>query len=70
MRAPGLLAVVTAVAAVTLAMLATAPSARAHHSFAAQFDADRPVTLEGTVTKVEWQNPHIWVYLDVAVNGH
>lgn len=63
MRAPSVLAAVTAV---TIAMLAAAPPAKGHHSFAAQFDADRPVTLEGTVTKVEWQNPHIWVYLDVA----
>ena len=50
------LSVLTAVAAT---MLATAPAALGHHSFAAQFDADKPVTLEGTVTKVEWQNPHI-----------
>ena len=37
----------------------------AHHSFAAEFDGSKPVTLKGTVTKVEWRNPHIWVYFDV-----
>jgi hypothetical protein len=37
----------------------------AHHSFAAQFDGSKPVTLKGMVTKVEWRNPHIWVYMDV-----
>ena len=39
--------------------------ARAHHSFAAEFDAKQPVTLTGTVTKVEWTNPHVWFYIDV-----
>lgn len=38
----------------------------AHHSFAAEFDATKSVTLKGAVTKVEWANPHIWVYLDVT----
>jgi hypothetical protein len=38
---------------------------RAHHSFAAQYDADKPVTLVGTVTKVEWTNPHARFYVDV-----
>jgi Family of unknown function (DUF6152) len=37
----------------------------AHHSFAAEFDITKPVTLSGTVTRVEWANPHIWIYLDV-----
>lgn len=37
----------------------------AHHSFAAEFDANKMVTIVGAVTKLEWANPHIWVYLDV-----
>ena len=40
-------------------------SVRAHHAFAAEFDADRPVEFSGTVTKVEWINPHVWIHLDV-----
>ena len=39
-------------------------SAHAHHSFAAQFDRDRPVTLMGTVTEMKWSNPHAWIYID------
>jgi hypothetical protein len=38
----------------------------AHHSFAAEFDVKQPVALKGTVTKVEWTNPHVWIYMDVA----
>ena len=37
----------------------------AHHSFSAVFDANSPIEASGTVTKVEWQNPHAWIYVDV-----
>ena len=37
----------------------------AHHSFAAEYDINKPVTLRGTVTKVDWINPHVYLYLDV-----
>lgn len=41
----------------------------AHHAFTAEFDADQPVHLRGTVTKVEWTNPHAWIHLDVKGEG-
>lgn len=47
-----------------LCLIAVTP-ALAHHAFAAEFDAAKPVTLSGTVTKVEWENPHAWFYIDV-----
>ena len=40
-----------------------------HHSFAAVFDSGQPVELTGTVTKVEWTNPHVWFYVDVKRDG-
>jgi Family of unknown function (DUF6152) len=52
------------------AALAAAVPMFAHHSFSAEFDAQKRVNLKGTVVKVEWMNPHIWIYLDVKdANG-
>jgi DNA/RNA endonuclease YhcR with UshA esterase domain len=56
---------VVATAAVLLAA-AAARDAAAHHSFAAEFDANNPVTLKGTITKMEWINPHSWLHIDVV----
>jgi hypothetical protein len=50
---------------IVLLVIALAVRASAHHSFAAEYDAKKPVTLKGTVTKVEWVNPHGWIYIDV-----
>jgi hypothetical protein len=55
--------------AMTLGLLAgTAPFLLAHHSFSAEYDSNQPVKVTGVVTKVEWQNPHIWFFVDVKDN--
>ena len=41
----------------------------AHHAFAAEFDAERPVEFTGTVTKVEWVNPHVWIHINVNLDA-
>ena len=51
--------------AVVLVALAAAPVV-AHHAFSAEFDADRPLKLEGEVTRVEWINPHAWIHIRTA----
>ncbi len=50
---------------IAMAMIALSPRANAHHSFAAEYNADNPVTLTGSVTKMAWINPHSWIYIDV-----
>src|SRR4051812_3629387 len=57
---------VVGVVACLIAVAWAARPASAHHSFAAEFDVTKPVTLTGAVTKLEWLNPHIWLYVDVA----
>ena len=54
-----------AVAMASLALIAFAASAAAHHAFSAEFDQNRPVLLEGALTKADWMNPHAWIYIDV-----
>ena len=53
------------VAGAALVVTAAAVPVIAHHSFAAEFDAKQPVKLRGTVTKMEWINPHSWIHIDV-----
>ena len=52
-------------AVVVLLTILSGAQASAHHAFAAEFDAKKPVKLRGTVTKMEWINPHAWVHIDV-----
>lgn len=53
------------IAAAVAVVVLGAAQARAHHSFAAEYDSKKPVTLTGSVTKVEWLNPHVRFYADV-----
>ena len=53
------------VLAVAAGLLAATAPMLAHHSFAAEFDGQKPVSVKGTVTKVDWVNPHSWIYIDV-----
>jgi hypothetical protein len=54
-----------AVVIAALGLLVAAIPVIAHHSFAAEFDANKPIKVTGTVTKVEWKNPHVYFYIDV-----
>ena len=49
-----------------IGLVLSAPAVIAHHSFAAEFDANKALTLKGIVTKIEWSNPHTYFYMDVS----
>jgi Family of unknown function (DUF6152) len=59
----------SSIIALGIACLAAPPALRAHHAFAAEFDASKSITLTGTVSKVAWTNPHAHIHLDVTGQG-
>ena len=59
------LQITSVLGAAALVALATTSPVRAHHAFASEFDAAQPINLRGTVTRVEWINPHTWIHIDV-----
>src|SRR5690606_10220614 len=55
-----------AAASALLLSLLSGPAAQAHHAFGAEFDANKPIELQGKVVRVKWVNPHSWLYVEVA----
>ncbi len=54
------------IASAGMFLILVAAPARAHHSFAAEFDANEPINFRATVTRMQWTNPHVWIHVDVA----
>jgi hypothetical protein len=53
------------ISVIAMAVMLTGATAVAHHAFSAEFDQEKPINIEGTLTKADWVNPHAWLYLDV-----
>jgi hypothetical protein len=53
-------------AGVGICLVGATSSLRAHHAFAAEFDANKPISFKGKITKMEWTNPHVWLHMDVT----
>ncbi len=68
MRTKLLIGVLSAVVGIGLGLAGTVEPVAAHHAFAAEFDAERPVEFSGKVTRVEWVNPHVWIHIDVELD--
>ena len=66
MRARPVTTALSAVGGICVCLAVISEPVAAHHAFAAEFDAERPVEFTGTVTRVEWINPHVWIHVDVT----
>jgi len=68
MKALHVIGVLIVVGGISVWLAGNPATVSAHHAFAAEFDAERPVEFSGTVAKVEWVNPHVWIHIDVNLD--